>query len=97
MSGVKNYVFEFFSRITAIRKDSKNENSTHSSLLESEVLFLFSIVADNVIFATDTTKTKFWLKFFGRLFSKRGGTVAVLHNTAEKGEWKAADRAHPEP
>ncbi|MBQ3208209.1 MAG: hypothetical protein IJB23_00155, partial [Alistipes sp.] len=27
--------------ITAIRKDSKNENSTHSSLLESEVLFLF--------------------------------------------------------
>ncbi|MBQ7952918.1 MAG: hypothetical protein IJ286_07400, partial [Alistipes sp.] len=28
-------------RITAIRKDSKNENSTHSSLLESEVLFLF--------------------------------------------------------
>ncbi|MBQ3208695.1 MAG: hypothetical protein IJB23_02655, partial [Alistipes sp.] len=32
---------DFFSRITAIRKDSKNENSTHSSLLESEVLFLF--------------------------------------------------------
>ena len=33
--------FDLFSRITAIRKDSKNENSTHSSLLESEVLFLF--------------------------------------------------------
>ncbi|MBQ3209229.1 MAG: hypothetical protein IJB23_05375, partial [Alistipes sp.] len=40
LSGVQNFGFDFFSRITAIRKDSKNENSTHSSLLESEVLFL---------------------------------------------------------
>ena len=39
--GEQNSGFDLFSRITAIRKDSKNENSTHSSLLESEVLFLF--------------------------------------------------------
>ena len=65
--------------------------------LKVKCYFCFSIVADNVILATDTTKTKFWRKFLVPLFSKRGGTVAVLHNTAEKGEWKAADRAHPEP
>mgnify|MGYP003498831999 CR=1 FL=1 len=39
--GEQNSALDLFSRITAIRKDSKNENSTHSSLLESEVLFLF--------------------------------------------------------
>ena len=65
--------------------------------LKVKCYFCFSIVADNVIFATDTTKTKFWRKFFGRLFSKRCGTVAALHNSAEKGEWEAAYGAHPEP
>ena len=35
----------------------------------------FSIVADNVILATDTTKTKFWRKFLVPLFSKRGSTL----------------------
>ena len=54
----------FFSRITAIRKDSKNENSTHSSLLESEVLFLFSIVADNVILATAYKRNRVSQKAF---------------------------------
>ena len=46
--------------------------------LKVKCYFCFSIVADNVILATDTTKTKFWRKFFGRLFSKRCGTMAVL-------------------
>ena len=48
--------------------------------LKVKCYFCFSIVADNVILATDTTKTKFWRKFFGRLFSKRCGTVAVLRS-----------------
>ena len=48
--------------------------------LKVKCYFCFSIVTDNVILATDTTKTKFWRKFFGRLFSKRCGTVAVLRS-----------------
>ena len=48
--------------------------------LKVKCYFCFSIVAGNVILATDTTKTKFWRKFFGRLFSKRCGTVAVLRS-----------------
>ena len=77
---VQNSGFESFSRITAIRKDSKNRKSGSVSLLTNYCSCCFSIVADNVILATDTTKTKFWRKFFGRLFSKRCGTVAVLRS-----------------
>ena len=43
--------------------------------LKVKCYFCFSIVADNVILATDTTKTKFWRKFLVPLFSKRGGTL----------------------
>ena len=51
--------------------------------LKVKCYYSFSIVADNIILATDTTKTKFWRKFFGRLFSKRCGTVAVLRSCSE--------------
>ena len=72
--------------------------------LKVKCYFCFSIVADNVILATATSETEFRRKLFARpAFSRKSGqyydgTVrAVLHNTAEEGEWKAADRAHPEP
>ena len=61
--------------------------------LKVKCYFCFSIVADNVILATDTTKTKFWRKFFGRLFSKRCGTVAVLRSLrATRGYAKQSTR-----
>ena len=58
--------------------------------LKVKCYFCFSIVADNVILATDTTKTKFWRKFFGRLFSKRCGTVAVLRSLSTWATLRAA-------
>ena len=72
--GEQNSVLDLFSRITAIRKDSKNRKSGSVSLLTNYCSCCFSIVADNVILATDTSETEFRRKLFARpAFSRKSG------------------------
>ena len=97
-----NSGFEFFSRITSIRKDSKNENSTHSSLLESEVLFLFFYCrrqrySRNRYYQNEVLAKVFRAPFFKKVRYYGSTMRAVLHNTSENGEGEAAYGAHPEP
>jgi hypothetical protein len=61
-----------FSRITAIRKDSKNENSTHSSLLESEVLCLFFYCHRQRYSRNRYYQNEVLAKVFGAAFFKKG-------------------------
>jgi hypothetical protein len=70
--------FDFFSRITAIRKDSKNENSTHSSLLESEVLFLFLILSQTTLFSQQPRAKRSFAQSFlhALLFLEKAGSTA---------------------
>ena len=79
--GEQNSVLDLFSRITAIRKNSKNENSTHSSLLESEVLFLFLILSQTTLFSQQpTSETEFRIKLFAcPAFSRKSGQYCVAY------------------
>ena len=75
---VQNFGFESFSRITAIRKDSKNRKSGSVSLLTNYCSCCFSIVADNVILATATNETKFRIKVFGAAFFKKRAVLWLV-------------------
>ena len=55
--------------------------------LKVKCYFCFSIVVDNLILVTDTTKTKFWRKLFARpAFSRKSGQLLALYHLLVAGD-----------
>jgi hypothetical protein len=67
-----------FSRIRAILRDGKNENSTYSSLLEGKVLFSFLLLSQTILFSQPKLpKHSFGESFLhALLFLEKAGSTA---------------------